>query len=286
MKNLQKRINPNDTIIMNALRVGNKRLAYIPLTELRLDEAYQRTRQGTLKNLSKEWDIDKCEIIQVSYRDGVFYITDGQHRYLAAIENGETHLVAEIRTGLTQIDEARLFVEQNKNVKPLTPYDTFNGNILTGDPIDTAINEICKKYNVVVSGIRGAKPPATLGSLSQARIIIKSTGTKAFDWILSVIKSANWTEEGKAYSRIVVRALHSLYVNNKEESDRVKPIVVDIFSKTTPDKFSARATAAFPERDKETATSAHLEVLVSEKLSEHSQVMAKFKPNNKKAIGA
>lgn len=268
MKNLQKRVNPNDTIILNALRVGNKRLAYIPLTELRLDDAYQRAQQNTLKALSREWDVNKCETIQVSYRDGVFYITDGQHRYLAAIENGETHLVAEIRSGLTQEDEARLFVEQNKNVKPLSPYDTFNGNILIGDPVDTAISELCKKYNIVVSGAKGIKPPATLGSLSVARSVVKQNGSKAFDWILSIIKGANWTEETNAYGSFTIRPLNSLYVNHKKDIHEIKPIIIDIFSKTTPNNFKARAQTTFPERDAKIAVSAYLEVLVSDKLEE------------------
>ena len=179
-------------------------------------------------------------------------------------------MLSEIHTGLTQKDEAKLFIEQNKNAKPLTPYDTFNGNILIGDPTDTIIDILCKKYNIAISGVRGIKPPATLGSLSLARSVVKGSGAEGLDWILSIIKIANWTEETNAYGSFTIRPLYSLYINHKDELCEVKEIVSEIFSKTTPNNFKARAKTAFPERDEKAAVGAYLEVLVTNKLSELS----------------
>ena len=73
----------NDTIVRNAHKIGTKQFYDIPLTELCLDMSYQRARASTIEGLIKNWDMKKCEVIQVSYREGKFYIINGQHRFIA-----------------------------------------------------------------------------------------------------------------------------------------------------------------------------------------------------------
>ena len=60
---------------------------------------------------------------KVSYRDGIFYMIDGQHTTEGRIlRNGGKHLpiLCKVYTGLTQEQEALLFAEQTGHSAPLT----------------------------------------------------------------------------------------------------------------------------------------------------------------------
>jgi hypothetical protein len=190
--------------------------------------------------------------ILLSYSDGVFYITDGQHRYLAADRNNETHLPAIIRTGLTQKDEAQIFVSQNDNVSRLTPYDTFKGNILLGDKVDGDIQELTTKYNLDIKQSTGSNKNV-LGSLSEARQIVKNNGKDCLEWIFKIIKASRWENEKGAYSSYVIRALKSVYMDNIDDLEDTGKIVCDIFENTTPSYFRAEATIDYVERDVKSA---------------------------------
>ena len=58
-----------------------KRIASVPVSLLCTDFEYQRgTDSKTIHALIREWDITKCSFLLISYRDGKFYVVDGQHR--------------------------------------------------------------------------------------------------------------------------------------------------------------------------------------------------------------
>lgn len=251
----------NDTIVMNAFTIGYLKMAYLPLSELRIDYDYQRVATKKVDKIANEWDEEKCDPICVSYRNGKFYITDGQHRFLAAVRKGETHLPAIIRTGLSQSEEARIFVSQNDNVSKLTPYDTFKGNILLGDIVDIAINDLAVKYNLSIKNSPKTNL-RTIGSLAEARTIVKANGKDCLDWIYKIIRASGWNDVSGAYSTYIIRSLSNAYVNNIDDLEQTGKIVRNIFEKTTPMYFRAEAMLEYVERDPKSACSMFLQKLI------------------------
>jgi hypothetical protein len=275
---------------MNAFPIGYLKMAYVPISEMKIDTAYQRVATRKVDKIASEWNREKCDPISLSYRDGWFYITDGQHRFLAADRNNETHLPAIIRTGLTQIEEALIFVSQNDNVSKLTPYDTFKGNLLIGDKTDMAINDICNKYNVLIEKTQTQGKNRVLGSISEARGIVKTYGSECFEWILKIIRASGWLDEKGAFSTYIIRTLKSCYVNNQNNLDSTGKLIVDIFEKKTPLLFKAEATVEYMDTsDIKSACTRYLQKLIKDeyikqnniKVMSKDEFRARFAKENK-----
>lgn len=245
-----------ESIINGAVTICGKKIASVPVSLLRIDETYQREPKGNnIQNLIKEWDINSCDLLDVSYRDGKFYIIDGQHRYTAANYIGVQNLPCTIRTELTRNQEAIIFARQNRNVKKLCPYDTYKANIVYGDTsdpevkADMIINKVCKKYNITVKNITKVSQKETklLRSLSEARRIVKSNGENCFEWIIKTICNTNWENCSTSYSQDILRTLNNFYIENKDNIDKYNDSIKRVMNSNTPIQLIARAKADFSE---------------------------------------
>lgn len=255
--------------IVGLITLGAKGFAMVPVSKMRVDHAYQRVLKARVKKMIARWDYNKCDVLIVSFRDGYFYVVDGQHRYEAAKANGVEFLACQILEEMTQIDEAKCFLAQNTEACSLTPYDTWNANLLIGDIVDCTIDKVCREYNVTVQGNRGVKQAAILGSLTEARIIVKQHGADGLRWILNVLDAAKWDEQRRGHGTNIMRGLKNFYGSHKENlfayTDRVKCLLF----KNSPQKFQAKAIAMFPENEAVVAISRYLDFMVTGEPSEN-----------------
>lgn len=172
--------------------VGGKTIGNVPVALMAIDTAYQReTRQRVLTRLIAEFDIERCGILTVSERDGLYYVVDGQHRYLAARANGIKELCCEIRRGLSPYQEAEIFARQNVNVTKLRPVDMYKAECFVNRPdsLYVTINEGIAKYGFKVSSSTSVKGFHSLTHLARSLALF---GSDFLDYICRIIKSAGW----------------------------------------------------------------------------------------------
>lgn len=220
-----------ETVIKNAYKIGNKLIAEVPISLMRIDDSYQRLVQNNIKKLMRNWNDEECQSLLVSYRDGYFYIMDGQHRFMVANVKNITHLVCEVYTGLTREEEAERFAKQNDNITRLTTYDTFKANLVYKEPTDIAIKKVCDKYNVTV---RKSNKSKNLQSVSHARKIVRDGGAGALEWIFGVISDANWEDFKQAYGSDMLDSLYYAMQMNNIDLVRTKENLVSALSETNP----------------------------------------------------
>lgn len=106
---------------------GTSSIKWFRADEIRVDPDTQRQlRPAWVKWLATHWDDDYVGLLHISLRDGVPYVTDGQHRVFAARLRGEYDRMFECRVyrDLEKSDEARLFNGLN-TTKSVRAYDTF-----------------------------------------------------------------------------------------------------------------------------------------------------------------
>lgn len=225
-----------ESIVRNAPRIGRSRkmIADIPLSLLRIDDSYQRTISNNVKRLMLNWDESKCTALIVSYRDGYFWIVDGQHRFLVAQKLGLSHLVCEVFLGLNVEDEARIFASQNENITRLTPFDTFKANLVFNEKVDTDIKKVCDKYNIVVKKSTASK---TLKSVTSARSVVRGEGATALSWIFDVIIKSNWSDFKESFSGDWIESLYYVYQNNKDHLKSVKMNLEKTFKNSSPSQI-------------------------------------------------
>lgn len=233
----------NAAILENAHNIGGKKFATIPVSEIKIDAGYQRRLREKVNRMVANWDYNLCDVVLVSYRNDKFYVIDGQHRVAAAKRVGAEFLPCQIVEGLSREEEAARFVALNSATSPLSQYDTWKANLLCGDPVDTEVKRICDKWDIEITDTYGCGY-ARLGSLYDARRIVRTTGSKAFDWILDTLHAAQWHMVKGGHNGAVLSAINNAY---KEFGPDVAKDIVSIIKNKTPKTLRAAALDVYPE---------------------------------------
>ena len=261
------------TVMANSYTLWGKKIADIPLNLLELDHSYQRVETGNAKNIADNWDDNACEFLLVSYRNGKFYVIDGQHRMIAAKIKGIESLPCVILVGLTKSEEARRFSVQGVGRKKLTPNDTFKANIECGNTeykevaTDMEIKRICDKYGLMITkgNFNLQCSPKRLRSISRSRRIIDSAGSECFEWILDTVTNSNWDECSDAYEKDMLILLKNYYVEHNRigNLEQATEKLITVMNSMTPKEIIAQAVATYPAHTKATAMKIKLTELTS-----------------------
>lgn len=206
----------NEMVNANAIVIGNKKIGLIPVTEMFVDTTYQRTVQSKVNKISKNWDSNKCAILQVSYRFNVdkYAIIDGQNRWEAAKKAGVTHLLCQIYENLTIKEEAKIFAEQNDNVTRISSADKFKSLLVMDDKVCLQIKELCDEFGISIRKTYGdslCKTRKNLNGLVSAQRIVEQHGINCLRWIFTVIEKSGWDLTAKAYTDRSFQVLISFY---------------------------------------------------------------------------
>ena len=250
----------NEVIVNNAYTIGGKKFANIPVSELVIDHNYQRPLRSKVRKMITHWDYKLCDVVLVSYRDGKFYVVDGQHRVAAATAKEVELLPCQILEGLSLEEEAARFVEQNTSVSILSPFDTFRANLLLGEPIDTAISNLCNKWELEICGTHGMKLAGKVGCIADTRKIVKTHGIEMLDNIFAALHEAQWNLITAGHSGRVLNALKHTFVEYRDEHsfEEIKEYIVKTIKDKTYRTFMSAGQSAYPQHSYEVAASKYL----------------------------
>ena len=113
--------------------VPNVHFEQIPIKNLVSNQEYQRNLSlHHIDMAAKNFDLYQINPVKVSRRDGINYVFNGQHtiEIVARVSGSrETPVWCMIYDDLCYEEEADIFANQMKYVKPLTPYEIFLANI-------------------------------------------------------------------------------------------------------------------------------------------------------------
>ena len=246
------------TIMRNTTELDGIRLGSIPVQLLKVDHRYQRpVNSAHVNKISKDFNKKYLNCIIVSYRDGYFWILDGQHRYNAAVIKGVETLTCIIITDLTSQEEAKMFKDLNINHKKPDPYKLFKANVWNGDKsdpevaVDLEIKRICDKYNIEVKKVGNGTKGKNLRCLSRVRWIVGSTsydGATCFEWIIDLLNMTNWADVSNTYIREVILMLKNLWVDNHENANfaDLEKKLIEVLNSTTPSMMMNKARHDYP----------------------------------------
>lgn len=126
----------------------------VPLGELQVDpDAQRRLSMSWVKEHTADFDVDQLGYIVVNKRpSGKYFIVDGQHRVMLMREVGwgDQKIHAECFEGLTQAQEADLFIARNDR-RAVQPYDKFRVAVTAGHPDAVAIEKIVNEHGMVIA---------------------------------------------------------------------------------------------------------------------------------------
>lgn len=135
--------------------VPNVHFEQIPIKNLVSNQDYQRNLAVShLRRTIENFDLYQINPVKVSRRDGVNYVFNGQHtiEVIAAVSKSrETPVWCMIYDDLEYSQEADIFANQMKCVKPLLPYEVFMANVEAGNDDQLLIKSLVESYGMVLS---------------------------------------------------------------------------------------------------------------------------------------
>ena len=157
-------------------------------------QPYQRpVRERRLRELERDWDPGMLEPLVVSFRDGKFYLVDGQNRVVLQrrMKGGDFKALCKLYHGLTYEAEAKLCWKLDRSRAKLSNAQSVNARIEAGD--DPELMEIHRL--IEANGFKWELTKTIPGDyeIIAVRAVINAyhlLGSAAFDRMLRLMKAA------------------------------------------------------------------------------------------------
>lgn len=185
----------------------------VPVSELNVDQDAQRKlATAWVKARVPHFDVDQLGYIVVNKRaNGKLYIVDGQHRVelMRAVGWGDQSIHAELFDGLSQGEEAELFLARNDR-KAVRKFDKFRVAITSGDPMAIDIDKIVRAHGLVISDQLRNGHIVAVDALERVYlgggIASPKEGPRALGQALAVLVNA-WGNQASAVNGKVIQAI-------------------------------------------------------------------------------
>lgn len=210
----------------------------IEIDKLKLGNYQRKLKESKVSKYTREYDPDIFGIILVSYRDGEYWIVDGQHRVEVARRKGVSTVWCQVLDGLTYEQEAIKFYLLNDSRSRLNSNNKFHAKVESGDKEACEIVEIINSYGYTYSK-EGNSPDDNcincVGSLSQ---IYRKQGQDILGEVLSIIRKT-WNGDSSSTRQDIIKGLATFCKNYTYDKD----FLIKTLEKYTPNIISNKAKA-------------------------------------------
>ncbi|MDD3227832.1 MAG: hypothetical protein PHE09_01320 [Oscillospiraceae bacterium] len=138
--------------------VPNVHFEQIPIKNLVSNQEYQRTLSTShVERAAEHFDLHQINPVKVSRRNGVNYVFNGQHTIeIVALVSGsrDTPVWCMIYDDLEYENEADIFANQMKYVKPLKPYEVFMANVEADNSKQLIIKDLVESYSLAIGQVK------------------------------------------------------------------------------------------------------------------------------------
>ena len=231
--------------------VPNVHFELIPIKDLVSNQDYQRSlSMQHVHRAVENFDLNQINPMKVSRRDGKNYVFNGQHTAEIVAEasgSRETPVWCMIYDDLEYNEEADIFANQMKNVKPLSPYEIFNANCEAGNDKELMIKGLVESYDLKISSKQEA---GAICAVSALESIYDKYGYDVLDHVLRLI-IITWEGEQKSFAANmmngVARLLNSYGSQINDDMFKEKLSVVSIKEITKTAKERRAGSLGFAE---------------------------------------
>jgi hypothetical protein len=137
-----------------SMYVPNVHFEQIPIKNLVSNQDYQRNLSTShVERAAENFDLHQINPVKVSRRNGVNYVFNGQHTIeIVALVSGsrDTPVWCMIYDDLEYENEADIFANQMKYVKPLKPYEVFMANVEADNSKQLIIKDLVESYSLTI----------------------------------------------------------------------------------------------------------------------------------------
>lgn len=209
----------------------NYKIESVPVAKLKVDPAYQRElKPGHVDRIQTNFDERAFGPLVVSKQNGHYSVLDGQHRLEVVLRRHDPEVTCIVFEGLTQEDEAKLFLLLNTQVVVHTA-DKMRARAEAGDPVALDITKTLGRRGLKISPTGRGIPNGVqaVNALEQAQ------NHRNLEKVVDILFRA-WGAEG--FRLPIIRGLDALLANFPSmDADQL----VERLSRTTPRVLTMRA---------------------------------------------
>lgn len=185
----------------------NTRFAYEQvLSKKILSDSYQRpVNANRVARIVGNFNPLLVNPIKVSYRDGKYYVFDGQHTLCALVKrNNDKALLVECKvyTGLTKEDEAKLFSEQNGISRSVASSEKVRALYISKDVDVVEMKEMINGLGITFDFSKNAAEKK-IACISTVYEILRKSSCDKLKEVLEIILDAWGGENGSLRKEII-----------------------------------------------------------------------------------
>ena len=203
----------------------------IPIKNLVSNQEYQRNlSEAHIRRMAENFDIFQINPVKVSRRGGINYVFNGQHTIESVVNvsgSRDTPVWCMIYDELDYMQEADIFANQQKYVRPLLPYEIFMANIEAGNDEQLIIKSLVESYGLFISH---AKKPGAICAVGTLVYIFQRYGFHVLDRTLRLC-IGTWEGEVNSLSANMLKGVaHMVVAFGDNMKDDIFKDKVGIFS--------------------------------------------------------
>lgn len=197
-------------------------------SQIKVDPLYQRKLNvRRVGEIVKAWNGDLFKEPKVSYRDGQYWVFDGQHSISAWQEKfGDKPMLCKVYKGLTWLEECEAFIQQNGIAKDPSQleklkamkeakYEDVSSMVALAEKVGYSVNFNCAKND-----------PNTIVAIAKVYKAYTTLGASAYIDMLAAIRDA-WPNDPDAVDGRVITAMtvfYKTYGGNFKRADLSKSL--------------------------------------------------------------
>lgn len=200
-------------------RMGDKVVGMVPLYLINCDNSYQvpqLVNPAIVDYIASSYDPRISEPIKLCIRDYEggepgFWVPDGRHRTLDALERGDEYIFADIFVVSSKADEINIFQDQYRNKNRLKAYGKFNALLIQGDETAVTVHDVCAAHDIKIPVLRIPKVVNQVTCTSTLLDTAKNIGKEGLDFIFNVLREAYMDNDYLAYTRDMILTVAYAY---------------------------------------------------------------------------
>ena len=198
---------------------------YLAIGYLKVNPKYQRMlKRRWAQEIADKFNPDLVQVIHVSYRDGEFWIIDGQHTREAIrlkFNDPEYPVLCKIYYGLTEEEESEMFYLFNKCKQKMTAAEMLKAQAFAGDKEITRFIQLTRDAGFIIDPTRRRSCRNGISAVNTAQKCYMTLGADDYARMLHLLR-AIWSGESWTLTQKMLSATREFLVSYGDQVDDSK----------------------------------------------------------------